>query len=1119
MKKIAYLLLYLATYCFATTCSDYNTLTGYGIIGSSGFTYGNNSSINTNVITGTNGTTPTPTGVVTTVHPTFPPFTPTTFPATGSTNITNQTTITPGSYGTIKIDQNNLLTAFSAGTYYIKELILSKNNTTAQLAPGDYYIEKLTMDNKSYITISPSGPVRIFIKTSFQGGNEVGINAGGNVENLILYLYSAVQMQIGNGDQGNQQSLTFNGIIYSPFANTSIEMGNNNNVQGAILSAGTVQVGNNTTFNYSTAVQTAVNGAFGCSEPPVLNTCAIEDFSQYSISFPFTNNWSIIKQQNYTPQVVNGSLMLTSLGGNIATGVTLNGSLPASNNYLEITFQSFAYGGTGADGITLTLSNAAVVPVAGAFGGSLGYAQKTGINGFAGGWLGFGLDEYGNFSNPTEGRSGGPGFRVDSVAVRGSGSGTTGYPYIAGTTTLTPGIDQSGTTPAPGHWYRMSIDTRNTGTLIKVERNTNNAGTGTYTPLIDWTNATQAAAAPTNYRLSLTGSTGGSNNYHITDNFTLKAINCGTITIVAPTPSNRFDAWDSFRSISDRNISTKIVGKPFNLTVASLNSSNNALQDFNGTVCATIVNHAGTAISGWNKLLFNAVPSVTSTFTLNRAIGGNDNAGVKLIWKKDVNEACPLINETNSTISSDRFAVRPASFAISAPNAVAGSDFNITFTAPNFSTTASTDYNETVGNSFDLSYFEHNTSCLQGSFTPAINSGWSFINGSKPLTTRYSEVGVVDINISDISKACNLKYANIDCDDADVTGFYNALTDLPIGIKQAQITVKPHHFDLNATLVNSGSGVFTYLSTDLNMSAKLDINVTAKNEQNVTTLNYDKGCYSKTTSLTLPHSVVPNPLTTILVHENLSNIDTNITKSNPISLSFNKTIFTQGSAPLNLLINFDRSRSAPLNPFDFNLSNATLTDSDGVIGTTIPKGTATYVYGRARAYDIKTDQSSAPNPIELEIYSSSSTGYVSGMPQNVLYWYRNLNHTNVAQGSILNGDDYSTTTNTGVSSTISINPSFYTPSNGLHSIVINNPDAISHATVHLNIPTWLWYSTVNNYDFTDGTKCTQHPCFDYQFFGSSTAGTIGVNSGTFQGSDFNLAPAKTNINKGVKVFR
>lgn len=51
----------------------------------------------------------------------------------------------------------------------------------------------------------------------------------------------------------------------------------------------------------------------------------------------------------------------------------------------------------------------------GAYGGSLGYAQKTAasgavladINGVSKGYLGIGLDEYGNFAAASEGRIGG----------------------------------------------------------------------------------------------------------------------------------------------------------------------------------------------------------------------------------------------------------------------------------------------------------------------------------------------------------------------------------------------------------------------------------------------------------------------------------------------------------------------------------------------------------------------------------------------------------------------------------------------------------------------------------------------------------------------------------------
>lgn len=592
---------------------------------------------------------------------------------------------------------------------------------------------------------------------------------------------------------------------------------------------------------------------------------------------------------------------------------------------------------------------------------------------------------------------------------------------------------------------------------------------------------------------------------------------CDTCGVIPLPVSSLFDAWDNFRSISDRNISTKIVNKPFDLNISSLESTNTALQDFNGTVCARIVNSTGAAISGWNKLLFNAEKSKITTFTPTRAIGGSDNARIDLHWKTNANADCPLISETNTTMASDRFSIRPASFAFSAPNAVAGVDFNITFTAPIFgAATASTDFNESAGSTFDVTYAEHNVSCPIGTFNPALANGWSFANGSKLLTTRYNEVGVIDLNISDAAKACDSRYTNIDCDDANVSDGINYTANLlPIGATQAQITITPHHFDLNATLANTGGGAFTYLSMDMNMSATLDLNVSAKNGEGNTTKNYDKGCYAKSTTITLPHSLVPSPLTKILYFENLSGLDGNISKDSNVTLSFPKTIFTQGVAPLSVDLNFDRNSSKPLNPFDFNFTNATITDTDSVMGSGVPLGTATFVYGRVRAYDIKTDQFSAPNPIEIEIYSTLSSGYVSGMPQNILKWYRNLNH-NSALSAITAGDDCPTTTKTGTSSTITINTTV-SPENGLHPIQINNNDAISNAIIHLGVPSWLWYSSANNYDFNTGTNCTQHPCFDYQFFG--TTSVSGVSSGTFGGSDFTIENAKTTIKRGVKVFR
>jgi Ca2+-binding RTX toxin-like protein len=118
-----------------------------------------------------------------------------------------------------------------------------------------------------------------------------------------------------------------------------------------------------------------------------------------------------------------------------------------SNAGLSITFQFFAYdgvsnvAGNGADGTSFFLIDGNESPqVGGAFGGSLGYAQRTGIAGLAGGYVGVGFDEFGNFSAGTEGRVGGAANPIpDSIGIRGSEASQ--YQFLGGTATIPQGID------------------------------------------------------------------------------------------------------------------------------------------------------------------------------------------------------------------------------------------------------------------------------------------------------------------------------------------------------------------------------------------------------------------------------------------------------------------------------------------------------------------------------------------------------------------------------------------------------------------------------------------------------------------------------------------------------
>lgn len=264
-------------------------------------------------------------------------------------------------------------------------------------------------------------------------------------------------------------------------------------------------------------------------------TCLNDDFGRSDLG----SEWvSSSFSGSFTPQIVSNRLMLTEDQTYQSTATTLQRWFPAENNLVVIEFDHYAWSrntGDGADGITLVFSDATVTPQAGSFGGSLGYAQRdNGDSGFAGGWIGIALDEYGNFSNPTEGRIGGTGFVPNSVSIRGSGVNQTGYRYITGTNSLTPNIDVRNTrNPRPGYRYRITIDARTgTAAYVSVERSTNNSNS--FTTLVAPVNVTSAsgqASIPQNLWLSLTGSTGGSSNYHAIDNLQVCA---RTINPVGP---------------------------------------------------------------------------------------------------------------------------------------------------------------------------------------------------------------------------------------------------------------------------------------------------------------------------------------------------------------------------------------------------------------------------------------------------------------------------------------------------------------------------------------------------------------------------------------------------------
>jgi hypothetical protein len=204
----------------------------------------------------------------------------------------------------------------------------------------------------------------------------------------------------------------------------------------------------------------------------------------------------------------DGWLRLTG-AVNTASSIALNTG--ASFNLARGATISFSYaawgGGTpGGDGISLFLYDATSNMAGSVPGGGLGYCKG------AGGWLGLGLDEFGNFSNPKDGcgSGGGPGIAPQALALRGPAP--TGNPFLA-QAAVPGGIDrpQSAHRPAAGQ-VMLTILPRpaEAGYLASVDWRAD--GTGPWARLLD--RVPVPYVAPAALRIGVAASTGGARNIH-----------------------------------------------------------------------------------------------------------------------------------------------------------------------------------------------------------------------------------------------------------------------------------------------------------------------------------------------------------------------------------------------------------------------------------------------------------------------------------------------------------------------------------------------------------------------------------------------------------------------------
>ena len=587
--------------------------------------------------------------------------------------------------------------------------------------------------------------------------------------------------------------------------------------------------------------------------------------------------------------------------------------------------------------------------------------------------------------------------------------------------------------------------------------------------------------------------------------------------------ASNFDARDTFRDKDDRNISTEIVKRTFQLTLMSLDEDNSE-QDFSGTVCSRVESTDG-YIGDYNKTIWSDDKEKNASFTVSRAIGGDINATLYIKWfKNNTNAECST--NTNDTNATDEFAIRPKDFNISdyPASIYAGEDFNISFEALNYDDANATDYNESNGSSFDINVSEIKSGCETGIYSGNV----TFSDGGNTTVANYSEVGVIDINISDTDRNCSDRFAGVDCKDKNVTDYWNSDVNTSIGSHDINITVLLHHFKVTSQFSNFDTdNNFTYLSQDLNMSAILDINITAQNEQNVTTENYNQECYAKDTNYTISYKAINNSLTKIFYHDTNTSDKNETDLNKSIVFDRNNTVFVtgdkNGTAHIHLLINFDRNYSKPLDPFDFNITDINVTDVNNIFGKTAPDKNATFYYAQTYTQDLTTSKEDDNTTVEILVYDSNATnGFVDGFKEELLDWYVMQKHTTANDGNISDSNISSSTNKNDSVESSSFKTSTGFKRNGVFDVrVQNKAPKTGTYFIHLGEDSYLWYVPQNfggDYNYSDDSKCTTHPCIKYTYNKeNNNTKQSGVQSGNTNGVQFDVNVS--NNNRGVRLFR
>jgi len=192
------------------------------------------------------------TGSRTSATATLPPLDPPTFPSFSSSANVSTSPVAPGSYSSVSANSAGF--TFTGGTYYIGNM--NVNTTSLVFGPGIYYIRSLSLSNNTRITLS-GGPVKIYLGGSISERDGLSFNAGGNTQDLAVFLYGNNSFEAGD-------DFVFNGLLYTP-GTGSIRIDEEARVTGAIIGRGEVRFDDDLRFTSSTSTMTAIGTISTCA--------------------------------------------------------------------------------------------------------------------------------------------------------------------------------------------------------------------------------------------------------------------------------------------------------------------------------------------------------------------------------------------------------------------------------------------------------------------------------------------------------------------------------------------------------------------------------------------------------------------------------------------------------------------------------------------------------------------------------------------------------------------------------------------------------------------------------------------------------------------------------------